>query len=125
MLERVRKICMSFPDAVEKEAWGTPTWRVKNRQFAMFTDNHHGDQRTAVWCNVPEGMQQDLVASNPDAFFVPPYVGPSGWVGVRVDRKLDWKTVAAIIGEAYEHTLAKATRKRLVSSRAKRGSPRR
>lgn len=112
MIERVRKICMSLPDAEEKLAWGEPTWRVKNRLFAMFSNNHHGDGNIAVLCNVPEGMQQDLVASDGEHFYVPPYVGPAGWVGVRVDKKLDWKAVAAIITQAYEHTLAKATRKK-------------
>ena len=66
----------------------------------------------ATVANAAEGAQKDLVESSPEHFFVPPYVGPSGWIGVRVDTGLDWKSVAAVIEQAYETTAAKATAKR-------------
>ena len=114
-----RKICLALPDSEEKMAWGEPTFRVKGRLFAMFANDHHGDGRIALWCNSPDGAQRDIVASDEDHFFVPPYVGPSGWIGMRLDGKLSEKAVAAIILQAYETTRAKMKpkrRKRLATS---------
>ncbi len=91
-LERVRTLCLAFPEATEKIAWGAPTFRVKNKQFAMFSsaDNRHavnqqGGGRDALWVPAPEGAQAMLVESAPDRFFVPPYVGVKGWVGIAID----------------------------------------
>ena len=114
-----RKICLALPDTEEKIAWGEPTFRVGGRLFAMFANDHHGDGRIAHWCNAPEGAQRDIVASDEDHFFVPPYVGPGGWIGVRLDRKLSEKAIAAVVVQAYETTRAKLKpkkRKRLATS---------
>jgi predicted DNA-binding protein (MmcQ/YjbR family) len=111
-LAQVRKICLSLPDTEEKIAWGEPTWRVGGRLFVMFANNHHRDGRIAVWCNAPEGAQRDIVDSDPMHFFVPPYVGVSGWIGMRVDKKLAVRTMTAVIVQAYETTAAKKKRKR-------------
>ena len=67
----------------------------------MVLKNHHGDGRFAVWCAAPEGMQQMLVDTDPERFFVPPYVGHRGWLGVRLDRSLDWDELAGIAEDAY------------------------
>src|SRR4051812_21545424 len=88
VLALVRKICLGLPDIEEKVAWGEPTWRVHGKLFAMFSNNHHGDGRIAVWCNAPPGAQQDLVAADPKHFFVPPYVGVGGWIGINLNTKL-------------------------------------
>lgn len=88
-LDRVRRICLALPEAWEKEAWGEPTFRVKKRLFAMFANDHHRDGRIALWVNAPLGVQEMLVRSEPEKFFVPPYVGPSGWVGIVLDRCTD------------------------------------
>jgi predicted DNA-binding protein (MmcQ/YjbR family) len=108
-LARLRKICLSLPDTEEKIAWGAPTFRVHGKLFAMFTNNHHGDGRIAVWCNAPEGAQADLVAADPKHFFVPPYVGVGGWVGIRLDTKLANGAIAALIEQAYRTTAEKRT----------------
>ena len=100
-LDLVRSICLSLPDTAEKLAWNAPTFRVHGRQFAMFLDNHHGDGRIALWCAAPPGVQQDLVAADPKHFYVPPYVGVGGWVGMRLDGKLRKGAMAAIIEQAY------------------------
>lgn len=83
-LENVRRICLALPEAVEKEAWGEPTWRVGKRMFAMFASaaSHHGGGRAALWCNAPMGVQEYLVHSNPLRYFLPPYVGVKGWIGI-------------------------------------------
>jgi len=82
-LARLRKLCLALPEAHEVEAWGEPTFRVRNKLFAMYADaeNHHGAGRPAVWCKAGPGNQALMVKSDPDRFFVPPYVGPSGWIG--------------------------------------------
>jgi hypothetical protein len=85
-LPRVRRICLALPEAHEKIAWGEPTFRVRDKLFAMFANNHHGDGRIALWCKAAPGAQEDLVAADPKHFFVPPYVGKAGWLGIRLDR---------------------------------------
>jgi hypothetical protein len=100
-LELVRSICLSLPEAEERLSWNAPTFRVGGRQFAMFLNNHHGDGRIALWCAAPPGVQQDLVAADPGRFFVPPYVGVGGWLGIRLDRRLGKGAIAALIEQAY------------------------
>ena len=89
-LERVRRLCAALPETSEKKAWGAPTFRVGTgrsaRMFAMFADNHHGDGRVALWCHAPRGKQEVLTGAQPERFFRPPYVGPSGWIGVLLAR---------------------------------------
>jgi predicted DNA-binding protein (MmcQ/YjbR family) len=100
-LARVRKICLALPEAHEKIAWGAPTFRVKNKQFAMYLDDHHGDGRLALWCKAAPGAQEELVGSDPKRFFVPPYVGKAGWVGIHLDKGLDWGVIAGLLREGY------------------------
>jgi hypothetical protein len=109
--KRARRICLSFPETTEKEAWGTPTFRVKGKLFAMFADNHHNDGRVALWLAADFGMQEELIARKPKNYFVPPYVGCNGWIGVHLDKNDD-KTVRQRVIEAYDLTLEKAQAKR-------------
>jgi hypothetical protein len=67
----------------------------------MFLDDHHGDGRLALWVAAPPGVQSTLVDEEPERFFVPPYVGHRGWLGVRLDRDPDWDEVAGIIEDAF------------------------
>ncbi|MCM3876345.1 MAG: MmcQ/YjbR family DNA-binding protein [Thermoanaerobaculia bacterium] len=106
VLDRVRGICLGFPGAYEKVAWSAPTFRVGDRQFAMFADDHHGVGFAGVWLKAPEGAQEELVGSDPGRFYVPPYVGTAGWVGVRLDGKTDWKLLAGLLAEAYRGAAA-------------------
>src|SRR3989475_6687590 len=100
-VDRLRALCLALPEATEKVAWGEPTWRVKDRLFAQLDDHHHGAEHLAVWLPAPLGEQEAMVFTDPVHFFRPPYVGPRGWVGVRIDRELDWTIVAKLVGEAY------------------------
>ena len=102
-LTRLRKLCLSLPEAHEVEAWGEPTFRVRNKMFATYAgaDSHHGRGRPSVWCKSVHVNQEFLVRGAPDRFFVPPYVGPSGWVGVYLDDVCDWEELADILREAY------------------------
>lgn len=102
-LPRLRKLCLALPQAHEVEAWGEPTFRVKNKLFAMFASasNHHGGGRHAVWCKAAPGNQELMVGAAPTRFFVPPYVGPSGWIGVWLDRNTDWKELKDLLHDSY------------------------
>ena len=101
-LERVRELCLSFPEATERLSHGQPTWFVRDKKtFVMYLDNHHDDGRLALWCAAPDGMQAALVGGEPEHYFVPPYVGHRGWIGVRLDRALGWNEIAGAIEEAY------------------------
>ena len=101
--ERLQKICLALPEAHEQLAWNEPTFRVKNKMFAMYANanNHHGGGRHAVWVKASIENQRLLVTQHPDRLFIPPYVGPSGWIGVWLDKKPDWKAVSELITDAY------------------------
>jgi hypothetical protein len=106
-LTHLRRICLALPQATEKEAWGTATFRVGEKLFAMFAEDHHRDGRVAVWCKAPAGVQQTLVGAAPERFFVPPYVGPKGWLGLRLDGDVDWDEIADFLADAYRMTAPK------------------
>lgn len=96
--DRVRAICLALPEAGEKEAWGDPTFRVHDKIFAM---EKRGDGRISLWCKAPPGSQAVLVGADPQRFFVPPYVGSKGWVGIRLDNDPDWDEVTRVIRRSY------------------------
>ncbi len=101
-LKRVRAICLALAETTEKEAWGRPTFRIRDKKmFAMYMDDHHDDGRLALWLNSSAEVRDMLVDADPERFFVPPYMGPRGWLGLRLDRKLDWDEVADFIEESY------------------------
>ncbi len=108
-LTRLRKLCLALPEAHEQEAWGEPTFRVKNKLFAMHAsaNTHHGAGREAVWCKAGPGNQALMVRAAPGRFFVPPYVGPSGWIGVWLDGKVDWEELAGLLEDSYRLTAPK------------------
>jgi hypothetical protein len=101
-LERIRELCLALPETSERPSHGQPTFFIGGkRSFVMYLDNHHGDERLAIWCAAPEGMQAALVSGAPEHYFVPPYVGHRGWLGVRLDRGIDWNEVAGAVEDAY------------------------
>jgi len=100
-LAKLRVLIAAFPETSERLSHGAPTFWGGKKTFASFHDSHHGDGRVALWCKVPPGAQETLVETAPEQFFVPPYVGPSGWVGVRLDIDVDWEVVAGILEEGY------------------------
>jgi hypothetical protein len=106
-LARLRRLCFALPECTEKEAWGTPTFRVRAKMFAMYVDDHHGDGRVAIWCKAPPGVQEIVVGADPKRFFVPPYVGHKGWVGMCLDGAVDWDEVADFLRDGYRMTAPK------------------
>ena len=101
--QAVRELCLAFPETEELLSHGSPNFRIcGGRIFATYAENHHGDGRLALWLNVPDGVQDEYVRAEPKHFFVPPYVGPRGWLGVRLDMGIAWKRVAELVRMAYE-----------------------
>ncbi len=104
-IERVRVFCLSWPDVTERLSHGEPTWFHRDRRsFATGADRHH-DDRVAFWCAAPPGARDALVDEEPGCYFVPPYVGHRGWIGVYLDVEVNWPAVEEIVGAAY-HTVA-------------------
>jgi len=112
-LTRVREILAAWPETDERISHGAPTWWGGRKTFAMFLVDHHGDGRVALWCKVPPGAQEALVEAEPERYFVPPYMGPSGWVGIRLDARPDWKVVAGLLEEGYRMVAPKRALKKL------------
>jgi len=105
-LDKLRRICLAFPEAEERETWEEKTFRVRDKIFAMHIAAD-GDGRPALWCKAPPGNQTHLVEADPGRFFVPPYVGHKGWIGMWLDRKVDWQQVTVVVTRSYRLTAPK------------------
>lgn len=111
--QAVRDVCLWLPEAEEFVSHGSPNFKVRGKTFATYVVNHHGDGRVALWLNAAPGSQEHHVALEPKHFFVPPYVGPRGWLGVVLDRGIAWKRVGTLVREAYEKVAAPELRTRI------------
>lgn len=100
-IERVRKICSALPEATEKISHGEPTWFVRKKVFAMFSNNHHNDGHVAVTVPAAIGIQAALIKASPEKFYKPPYVGVRGWIAIELDRVSD-EELAMHIKEAWK-----------------------
>jgi predicted DNA-binding protein (MmcQ/YjbR family) len=98
---RLRDLCLACPTAVETGGVGTPSFKVRNKIFAM---QHPMDGRPSLWCKAMPGLQETLVAADPQRSFVPPYVGHHAWVGLYLDGDLDWDLLADLVDESYRMT---------------------
>jgi len=94
---RFQAICLKLPEAVEKETWGEPTFRVRDKIFAVYSS----ESRASATCKAPPGVQQILVGADPARFYVPRYVGPKGWIGIRLDDAADWVEIDSLITRSY------------------------
>jgi hypothetical protein len=101
--EAARELCLGFPDTEEVLSHGHPSYKVSGKAFAMFLLNHHGDGRVALNVHSPTGAQQLHTEMEPHYYFVPPYVGPRGWLGIELTQGLDWNTIANRVREAWEN----------------------
>lgn len=104
VLDKLRTICLALPEATEGEGVGRPTFRVRDKIFAM---RHPHENRTSLWCKAPPGLQEALTQSEPVRFFRPPYVGQHGWVGLWLDVELDWDFVQHLVTQSYQMTAPK------------------
>ena len=112
-LDRIRKIIAAWPETDERLSHGMPTWWGGRKTFANWATDHHGDDRIALWIKSDFDTQETLVEGNPDVFFVPPYVGPSGWVGMELGRGTDWGMVEALLLDGYRAVAPKRALKQL------------
>lgn len=98
LLRRVSAICLALPEATRERHGSHSTFRVRKKVFAYFLDNHHGDGIRAVCCRLPMGQHEDLVEHDAERFYLPAYIGPRGWVGIRLDvGRIDWQAVAGYV----------------------------
>jgi hypothetical protein len=106
-LPQLRRLCLALPETTERLSHGEPTWFVRDRKvFVTYANLHHVD-RLGFWCAAPAGAQQALVTANPTRFFVPPYVGGRGWLGVRLDAPTDWDEIEELVTDAYREIASK------------------
>lgn len=107
--QAVREICLSLPESEEVISHGSPDFKViGGKTYATFAVNHHGDGHLALWLRAPKGAQSLYVGAEPEYFYIPPYVGPAGWLGVDLDRGLSWLRVADLVREAYVEVAPKS-----------------
>lgn len=97
-LKPLRNICLALPEAIERETWEIPTFRVREKIFVMFTTH---ETAPALWCKAPKGAQEILIQADPGRFFRPPYVGHKGWIGMRLDGRVDWNEVRDLVRRSY------------------------
>ena len=110
----MRAICTAFPEVTERVSHGAPAFFVKKQFVMLWAEGHHDDHFPHLWCAAPPGAQAEMVDSEPERFFVPPYVGGRGWLGVRLDD-VDDGELAALCEEACR-VVAPAKLLKLLSS---------
>jgi len=110
VLDRLRTICLALPEAAEGAGVGSPSFRVRDKIFAM---QHAHEGRPSLWCKARRGAQEILVNADPERYFAPPYVGHHGWIGVWLDVELDWGMIADLVEDSYRMTAPKRLSKLL------------
>ena len=123
-IDRLRRICLGLPEATERLSHGEPAFFVLEKKTFVTFANHHHDDRLAFWCAAPDGFQRVLVEAEPDRFFVPPYVGHRGWLGVYLDVPVDWDEIRTIVEGAYRASAPRRLVAELDATREGRASRR-
>lgn len=112
LFNEISTLCLSFPGTSERNSHGAPTFFINDKlSYVQYRVNHHGDGRIALWCSAPAGIQSLLIDTTPEIYFRPPYVGHLGWVGMRLDKNVDWVDISGMIKEAYLNRAPKKYRK--------------
>ena len=102
-LARLMKICLALPEAIQEPAGRHATFLVRKHVFAYYLNDHHGDGIVSVCCKVLPGDNEALIAAHPARFYMPAYIGPRGWVALRLDvGGLDWNEVAELVVGSYK-----------------------
>ena len=120
--KRLVALCQGLPEATAEPAGVQHlAFKVGKKTFAYYAYDHHGDGRIALLSKAPPGEQGQLVAEDPERYFVPPYVGSKGWVGLRLDSpRVDWRAVKNLLSVAYFLTAPDKLRMRLGQGKAAR-----
>ncbi len=108
-LERLRTLCLALPEVSERVSHGSPSFFIRGKKLlcSFQPDGHHGQHGLSIWAPAPPGVQEQLVDDEPERFYRPPYVGVNGWIGVRLDRDVDWEEIDGIVRDAYCHVAPK------------------
>jgi hypothetical protein len=115
-LEKLAKICLGFPGAVKEEMHGHMAFKVGKKTFAYYLNDHHGDGIVSVCCKVLTGDNERLIDANPRKFYMPAYIGPRGWVALRLDRPtVDWSETQELVRCSYEQIAPKKLLRQLES----------
>jgi len=112
-LLKIRRICLNFPETEERLNHGMPAFAVKNRSAFVFVQESKQRNSASIWFKALREVQGELIEQDPDRFFAPPYLGPAGWVGLRLDIDLDWSEVAQAMEEAWRLVAPKRAIKEL------------
>ncbi len=100
--KRLIAIASALPEAVAEPYHDHHVFRIRKKTFAYYTNDHHGDGMACIWCKSTLERQQELVFRDPVRYLIPPYLGPSGWVSLRMDLKaVDWDAVTELLFAAY------------------------
>jgi predicted DNA-binding protein (MmcQ/YjbR family) len=103
MIDRVSAVCLALPEATRELKGGHASFQVRKKVFAYFLNDHHGDGIVSVCARVLPGDNQRLVNSDPAKFYLPAYIGPRGWVGLRLDAgEVDWEEVEELVTGSYQ-----------------------
>ena len=99
-VDQLRSLCLALPEVEERVSHGEPAWFVRRRLFVTFADHHH-DDRVAFWCAAEREQRDAMVTSSAERFFVPPYYGVRGWLGVYLDIAIEWDEIGDIVRDAF------------------------
>lgn len=118
-VDRLRALCLALPEVTERLSHGEPTWFVRGRKVFVQLSDHHHDDRVGFWCAAVADVRDSLVGRDPERFFVPPYVGGRGWLGVYLDSETrggappDWDEIDELVREAFRLVAPKTLAARL------------
>jgi hypothetical protein len=114
-LERLRSICLALPEVSERVSHGSPSFFIRDKKVlcSFQPDGHHGQHGMSIWAPAPPGVQEQLVEDEPERFYRPPYVGVRGWLGVRLDRDIDWGEIDGIVRDSYRLVAPKTLSRQL------------
>jgi predicted DNA-binding protein (MmcQ/YjbR family) len=102
ILAKLSGICLSFPETERCDMNDHADFRVRGKVFAYFLNNHHGDKIVSVCCKSALGENVDRASREPDRFYLPAYIGPRGWFGLRLDgAAIDWAEVRNLVELSY------------------------
>jgi hypothetical protein len=109
-VERIRKICLALPKVTERPSHGAPTFFVRGKStfVTVWAQGHHDHTFPHLWCAAPPGAQEMRISEDADRIFRPPYVGHRGWIGIRLDGKVDWAQIEELCEDAYRTVAPKA-----------------
>jgi predicted DNA-binding protein (MmcQ/YjbR family) len=110
-LTRVSTLCLALPGASREDMGDHAAFAVRGKKFAYFLNNHHGDRIVSVCARAFPGENLKLIEAHPRKFYSPAYIGPRGWVGLRLDRgAVDWDEVRDLLTASYLQAAPKKLR---------------